>query len=135
VPWHLWALRDAGAVDLGAIGSERAARALATSANERQSSRGLSSLGVSFEARPAGYEPEGFGRVPSCAGLYWRDDRQLPGFLQQGKTERRDPRLAPELEAAERAKRRAAPVARERVPPAELSALVERLSRPAQRGR
>lgn len=97
----------------------------------------------------------GFGTVPGLAKsreerwpakpvLWWKDDRPLPSYLLDGKTERRDSRLAPELERAERARvsaLAAAPsspseVARPqgRVPPG-LAALTAALANPAQKRR
>ena len=89
--------------------------AAADRANDNQRTRGLATLGVRFEAHPAGWEPPGYGRVPGLPKsreerwpakpvLYWRDDQALPLYLRQGKTERRDARLAPQLERAERAR-------------------------------
>lgn len=166
--WHLWARRDGGASDLGAVGSEAAARAAAARANEhRRTTKGLANLGVVFEVHGEGWVPDGYGLVPTEKSredawppkpvLYWRDDQTLPLHLREGRPDRRDRRLAPELERAERARRSAegaaavaAAAARPatrpspRVParvgargevPAGLAELNEKLGRPAQRGR
>lgn len=143
MPWHLWARRDGGAVDLGELGSEAAARDAAARATEHQKTKGLASLGVAYEAHPAGYEPPGYGRVrgleksreekwPPKPVLFWRDDHTLPLCLREGKTERRDARLSPQLEAADRA-RRAADRSVNRSPPPGLSSLVAALANPPQR--
>lgn len=147
--WNLWAYRDAGASDLGSVGSEAAAREAAERANGHQRERGLTTLGVRFEAQPDGWEPPGYGCVPTEASrdarwppkprLYWRSEAVLPLHLREGKTERRDRRLAPELEAAERARRSAAAAPVASVPrgavPSGLRELTSALSGSVQRVR